>query len=394
MLIGVVGKPSTGKSTFFKASTLADVEIANYPFTTIKPNRAVGFVKIECVDKEFGKQCSPRIGYCVNGKRFVAVELLDVAGLVPGAHEGKGLGNQFLNDLNQADALIHIVDISGSTNERGENVLSLSYDPGNDIRFLEHELDMWYLGLIKNGWDKFIRQYKVEKGELYKAIAKQLSGLGVDEETAEEVLKKFSNEITSWSEEELKRFATELRRKTKPIIIAANKIDVKGAEKNYERIKKEFPSYIIIACSADNELALREANKAGLINYIPGDNNFEVKKELNEKQKIALDFIKKNILEKYGSTGVQEVLNNAVFELLGYIAIFPGGANNLTDSQGRTLPDVFLMKDGSTALDFAFKLHTDFGKKFIRAIDVKKRLTVGKEYKLKNKDVIEIITNA
>src|SRR3989338_977131 len=115
MLIGVVGKPSTGKSTFFKASTLADVEIANYPFTTIKPNRAVVFVKIECVDKEFGKQCSPRIGYCVNGKRFVAVELLDVAGLVPGAHEGKGLGNQFLNDLNQADALIHIVDISGST---------------------------------------------------------------------------------------------------------------------------------------------------------------------------------------------------------------------------------------------------------------------------------------
>ena len=53
MLIGIVGKPSSGKSTFFKASTLAEVEIANYPFTTIKPNHGTGFVKVDCVDKEF-----------------------------------------------------------------------------------------------------------------------------------------------------------------------------------------------------------------------------------------------------------------------------------------------------------------------------------------------------
>ena len=114
MLIGVVGKPSTGKSTFFKAATLAEVETANYPFTTIKPNHAVGYVKIDCVDKEFEVQCNPRMGYCLNHKRFVPIDLLDVAGLVPGASEGAGMGNQFLDVLNQANALIHVIDVSGS----------------------------------------------------------------------------------------------------------------------------------------------------------------------------------------------------------------------------------------------------------------------------------------
>ncbi|MEK6955128.1 MAG: redox-regulated ATPase YchF [Nanoarchaeota archaeon] len=392
MLIACVGKPSVGKSTFFKACTLADVAIASYPFTTIKPNRGTAFVSLECVDKEFNKQCNPRIGYCVNGKRFVAVELLDVAGLVENAYLGEGLGNMFLNDLSTADALIHIVDISGSTNAKGESVPALSYDPLNDIKFLERELDMWYLGLVKKGWDKFLKQYRIEKGALYKAVSKQLSGLGVTEDVADEVLRSFNSDINLWTENDLFNFIVTLRKKTKPIIIAANKIDIDGAEENYKRIKEQFTGYIIIPCSADSELALREASKAGLINYIPGEKTFEIKKELNEKQKKALEHIQKNILDKYGSTGVQEVLNKAVFDLLKYIAIFPGGVNKLTDSEGRTLPDVFLMKDGSTALDFAYKLHTDFGKNFIRAIDVKKKMTVGKEHKLKNKDVIEIIT--
>ena len=393
MLIGFVGKPSTGKSTFFKACTLADVAIANYPFTTISKNEGITFVKIDCIDKEFNKQCNPRTGYCIDHKRFIPVDLLDVAGLVPGASEGKGLGNQFLDDLRKADVLIHVVDISGSTNEKGEPVTALSYDPLNDIEFLENEIETWYTALVTKGWDKFTRQQKMEHGELFKAVAKQLSGLGVTEDIAENILRKFNEDLSKWTQEDIIKLARTLRQKTKPIIIAANKIDVPGAEKNMERIKKKYPDYVIIPCSAMAELTLRELTKDEKISYIPGENSFKILKDLDEKQNKILEYINLNILKKFNSTGVQQVLNSSVFDILKYIAIYPGGVNKLTDSEGRILPDCFLLKEGSTALDFAFKLHTDFGKNFIRAIDVKKKLTVGKDYLLKHKDVIEIVAN-
>jgi hypothetical protein len=396
MLIGCVGKANVGKSTFFKAATLAEVEIANYPFTTIKPNHGTGFVKVDCVDREFKVKCNPRFGYCLNGKRFVPVELMDVAGLVPDAHKGVGLGNQFLDDLNQADILIHIIDVSGSTNEKGESVQALSYDPANDIKFLEHELDMWYLRLIEKGWEKFARAVNQEKPELHKAVAKQLSSLRVSEELMNEVIKRLGlgSDITNWDKNTLLKIAIELRKETKPMIIACNKIDVPGAEKNFDKLKKEFNDYILVPCSAESELALREAAKHGLIDYIPGENDFKIKNEqLNEKQKNALDFIKNSIFKKYGTTGVQEVIDKAVFDLLKYIAIFPGGINKLQDQHGNVLPDCFLMPENSTALDFAFKLHTDIGNNFVKAIDVRNKKPVGKDYLLKNRDVIEIATS-
>ncbi|MBI2134632.1 redox-regulated ATPase YchF [Candidatus Woesearchaeota archaeon] len=397
MLIGVVGKPSAGKSTFFKAATLAEVEIANYPFTTIKPNHGTGYVKVDCVDREFNVKCNPRFGYCIQSKRFVPVDLLDVAGLVPGAHEGKGMGNQFLDDLNQADALIHIIDVSGSINEKGEQVEKLSYNPSNDIKFLEHELDMWYLRSIDKGWEKFARTVNQEKPELNKAIAKQLSFLRVTENLIEEMLEKLNldADITKWDKSVLMKLAAELRKATKPMLIACNKIDIPGAYENYKKLKETFPYSILIPCSAESELALREAAKHGLISYIPGENNFAVKDEgkLNERQKKALDFIKTNVLEKYKTTGVQEVLDKAVFELLKYKAIFPGGVNKLSDQHGNVLPDCFLLPQKSTALDFAYKLHTDIGNHFVKAIDVKTKRPVGKEYLLKHRDVIEIATS-
>lgn len=192
MIIGLVGKPSAGKSTFFKASTLAEVEIANYPFTTIEKNEGVGFVKIRCADQDFNVQCNPRFGYCIDHKRFVPVQLIDVAGLVPGAHEGKGRGNQFLDDLRQADILIHVVDVSGSVDANGKPVSPGSYDPAKDIEFLETEIDMWYFGILKKGWEKFARQIKQENLEVHKTLAKQLSGLKVTEEMVEEAIKKLA----------------------------------------------------------------------------------------------------------------------------------------------------------------------------------------------------------
>jgi ribosome-binding ATPase YchF (GTP1/OBG family) len=395
MLIGLVGKPNIGKSTFFKAATLAEVEIAGYPFTTIKPNHGFGYVKVECVDKEFNKQCSPKEGYCIEGFRFVPVELMDVAGLVPGAHKGLGMGNEFLDELRQADVLIHVIDLSGSTNEKGEPVDKLSYDPGNDIKFLEVEMDMWYLGIIKKGWEKFARTIQQEKSQVHGALAKQLSGLKVTEEMVEEVVKKIkldAGKPAEWTEDQLKKIATELRKKTKPIIVAANKIDIPGADENLERLRNEFPDYRIVGCSAESELALREAAKHNLIKYIPGNKDFSIVGQVNDKQKTGLEFIKANVLDKYGSTGVQEVLDTAVFDFLNYIAVFPVTGAKLEDSKGNILPDCHLVPAGITAQEFAFVLHTDFGKNFIKAVDIKTKMTIGKEHVLKHRDIIEIIS--
>ncbi|RJQ18243.1 redox-regulated ATPase YchF [Candidatus Woesearchaeota archaeon] len=396
MLLGVIGKPNTGKSTFFKALTLADVLIANYPFATIKPNHGMGFVKIDCADSFFNVQCNPREGFCINHKRFVPVELIDVAGLVPGAHEGKGMGNQFLDDLNQAHALIHVIDAAGSTNEKGEPVPANSYDPVNDVKFLEEELDYWYAGILKRGWEKFARKIQQEQSDVAKALGKQLSGLRVTEDMVKEMintLKLDPVKPANWTEDQLMQLSTMLRKRTKPMIIAANKIDVSGAKQNLERLKKQFPDYVIIGCSAESELALKEAARHKVIEYTPGENKFTILSDkLNDKQKQALQFIQE-LLDQNGSTGAQEIINKAVFDVLQYIAIFPGGLNKLEDQYGNILPDCFLLPPKTTALQFAFNIHTDLGEHFIKAIDVKTKRAVGKEHLLKNLDVVEIITS-
>ncbi len=391
MLIGVVGKPSTGKSTFFIAATSVVVERSDRPFTTIKPNRAVGYVEVECVDKEFGKQCNPRTGYCIDGRRFAPVELLDVAGLVPGAHEGKGLGNKFLDDLRQADVLLHIVDASGSTNEVGEKVPAGSYDPCNDVRFLEEELDYWIKGILDKNWKKLVRESRLNKNE--DVVGDQFSGLGVPREVVVKILKELGLEekpLAEWSEEEKVSLAKKIRQFGKPIIIIANKCDLSTGYDNYKRLKETFPEYLVVPCSAEAEITLKNAAKNGFIEYLPGDKDFKVKGDLNEEQTKAMDILKK-VLERYGGTGVQHALNAAVFDFLHYIAVFPGGIGKLEDADGNVLPDVFLLPSGTTALDFAFKLHSDIGKGFIKAIDVRTKKAVGKEHVLKHRDVIEIV---
>ena len=396
MLIGLIGKPNVGKSTFFKAATLSEVLIANYPFATIKPNTGVAYVKTKCIDTEFNTQCQPRTGFCMNHIRFVPVQLMDVAGLVQGASEGKGLGNQFLDDLRQADLFIQIVDASGTTSIEGKPI-SGGHDPCEDIAFLEKELDLWYLGILNKVWKTFSRTLNVTKGgdkeNFAKAITKQFSGLKIDEYHVEKALKQTclsAEGAVKWTEADLFKFARELRKIGKPMIIAANKCDHPDAKSNIEKIKQAYPKEVIIPCSADSELALRQAVKAGLISYIPGEKEFKVIKELSPKQKEALEVINKNVLEVFGNTGIQNALDIAVFDFLKYLAIFPASPNKLADSQGRILPDCFLLKEGSTALDFAFSLHSDIGKNFIKAIDARTGKALGKDYKLKNRDALEI----
>jgi len=390
MLVGIVGRPNCGKSTFFKAATLVDVLIANYPFATIKPNRGIAYVKIKDLAREFGKISNPREGYVKGEWRFVPFELLDVAGLVAGASKGRGLGNEFLNDLSTADAFIHVVDMSGETD--GEGKPSEEYYPGNDIKIIETELDLWYLEILKKVWASFARTVEMQKKKFEEAVAKQFSGLKVSPDDVSYVLlqsKLNPEKPTSWSEEDLAKFSQMLRKHTKPMIIAANKMDRPKSKENLEKIKKEF-NYPIVECYAEGELALREADKNGVIEYIPGESNFLIKKEINEKQKAALNGIKK-IMDEYGSTGIQKILNNVIFDILKYVAVYPAGLK-LTDSKGNVLPDCFLMPPGSTALDFAYRLHTDIGNNFVKAVHIKTRQAVGKDYVLKNGDGLEILT--
>jgi len=394
--IGIVGKPSSGKSTFFSAATLVDVEMANYPFTTIDPNKGTGFVRVEDAGKFFGVESNPRQGFIHNNIRYVPVELIDVAGLVPGAYEGKGLGNKFLNDLSQADALVHVVDASGSTDAEGKPVAEGSHDPCNDVEFLENELDMWFLKIIENNWAKFYKNPTKEFGAKVEILAQNLSGVKILEKHIEKALKGLElhdSRFDEWTEENKKAFAVKCRELSKPILVAANKCDLPSAEENIKRMAEKFPDKVIVACSAASELALRKANEKKALKYFPGETDFEVLGELNEKQKGGLETIRKNVLEKFNGTGIQECLDSTVFELLGYIAIFPGGTKGLADKDGNIIPDCFLLPGGSTALDFAFFLHTDIGENFIRAIDVKTKQTIGKEHELKMGDVIEVVFN-
>jgi ribosome-binding ATPase YchF (GTP1/OBG family) len=322
---------------------------------------------------------------------------MDVAGLVPGAHLGKGLGLAFLDDLSSADCLIHVVDMAGTTNEKGEPIEPGGYDPADDIRFLEEEIDQWYLGMLKKQWEKFAKKAHLEHVTNRAALFKQFSGVGATENLIGELLLKTNladTRLDLWTEDDLTRFSRQLRITTKPMVIAANKMDLPTAAANLEKIKKEFPHLTIVPVSAESELALKEADKHKLIKYVPGSADFSMTGTLNDKQRKALEYIRDTVLKKYNGSGVQECIETAVFNMLHYIAIFPGGVNKLTDSQGRVLPDCFLLRPNSTALDFAFKLHSDFGNKFIRAIDVKTKKTVGKEHMLKHRDVIEIVANA
>lgn len=394
MQIAVTGKPNVGKSSFFNSATASKVEMANYPFTTIDANKAIAHVISKCPCKELDLTCNPNNSQCIDGKRLIPVELIDVAGLVPGAHEGKGLGNKFLDDLMQAKVFIHVIDASGSTDEEGNPVELGSHDPLDDIEFLEHEIVMWMYGILSNNWVRLIRKVDAEHLDISKVIFDQLSGTGIALEDIIEGKRTVKEDYNKWEEEDLIQLVRNILNIAKPSLIIANKADLPGAKENIERIKEKYPN--VIPTSAESEIALVRAAESGLISYVSGDSSFEILKreKLSEGQIKALEYIQTNILDVYGSTGIQEALNKAVFNLLNMIVIYPvQDEHKYTDQKGNVLPDAILVPQGSNPKELAYIIHSDIGDKFMHAVDARKNMRVASDYELCDGDIISIITH-
>ncbi|QOJ79708.1 redox-regulated ATPase YchF [Infirmifilum lucidum] len=395
--LGVVGKPNTGKSTFFAAATLIDVKRAPYPFTTINPNIGVGYVRLKCVCKELGVKDNPRNSICINGWRFAPIELIDVAGLVPGAWEGRGLGNMFLDHLRRAPALLHVVDAAGATDEEGRPIKPGSHDPMEDVVFLEREIAMWMYQIVYKDWERVSKLIDLQRK--YDELYARFSGLGIKPELVQRVIDELglqNKRATSWSKEDVLQLVTAVRERYKPIIIVANKADLDPAEDNIKRMIKELGSrYKVIPTSAEAELALKKAAKAGLIEYIPGESDFKIIGGLKPEQERALEYIREKVFKRWGSTGVQNAIDTAVFDVLGMIAVFPvENEKKFTDHQGNVLPDVLIVPGDTTARGLAYIVHTDLGENFVSAIDARSGKRVGADERLSHRMVIKIVARA
>ena len=393
LLVGIVGKTGVGKSTFFSAVTLIPVAIASRPFTTVKPNRGVGYLRTPCVCKEFDVEDQPVNSACINGVRLVPVEIVDCAGLIPGAWMGRGLGNQFLDEIRKADALIHVVDAAGATDEEGRPCKPGTRDPLKDVEFLDYEIAMWLTQIMKRDLGRIAQKSETLRMSPVDLLSDRLSGLAIGREHVAKALKETGLEtkkFSLWSDDDIFKFMVVLRRAAKPMLIAANKIDLPYAEGNVERLKEA--GYPVVPSCAEAELALRRAADKGFIDYVPGDCNFGSKAEaLTVEQRSGLDIIRERILRVWGGTGVQEGLNRAFFELLQMVAVYPvEDVERLSDHHARVLPDVYLVPFGTTMKELAYLIHSELGEGFIYGLDVRTKRRLGEDYVLRDRDVVRI----
>jgi ribosome-binding ATPase YchF (GTP1/OBG family) len=390
--IGLVGKPSVGKSTFFNAATMNDVPEGAYPFTTIDPAVGEAYVRVECAAPEFDETCTPSTGYCEDGVRFVPTKLVDVAGLIPGAHEGNGLGNQFLTDLNEADVLVHVVDFSGKTDIEGEP--TEGHDPREDVDFLEDELDQWYLDVLERGIERYESQHMVEN-DVEEELAEQMTAFRTNEDEIKQIVLSLDLELDpdTWDDADRLDLAREIRKRTKPMVVAANKMDTPEAQANWAEITDD-PDYDhleFVPVSAHAEKALKQASEQGVVDYRPGDDEFEITGDVGDEQEGGLESIRE-FLTEFGGSGVQQALEAALFDALGVKPVFPGSANGLGTTDGRVLPDVFLLPPHATAEDFAFAVHSDVGEGFLHATDCRDGRQIAADRELDPRDVVEITT--
>ncbi|WP_049902711.1 redox-regulated ATPase YchF [Halococcus agarilyticus] len=389
--LALAGKPNAGKSTFFEAATMTEVDVANYPFTTIDPNRAVSSVRTDCPCLDREERCGNE--HCRDGKRYVPVELLDVAGLVPGAHEGRGLGNQFLDELTTADVILNVVDASGGTNAEGEPVEVGDHDPVEDVDFVASEIERWLAGIIERNWETVERGSRSPGFAIDDHLAELLSGVGASEPAIAATLRAldYPADPREWTDDDRLALAREIRARTKPLVVVANKADVAPSD-NLDSLSAAAER--AIPATADGERALRRGAEAGVIDYDPGDSEFSVVGDLSAGQRTGLETVE-DVIGEYGGTGVQRALNEAVYDLLDYITVYPvQNESKWTDGQGNTLPDAFLVPRGSTPRDLAFAVHSDIGEGYLHAVDARSNREIGDDHELAEGDVVKIVSTA
>ena len=389
--LALAGKPNAGKSTFYKAATRADVDVANYPFTTIDANRGVTHARTECPCLARDERCGNE--RCHDGKRYVPVELLDVAGLVPGAHEGKGLGNQFLDELTNADAILNVVDASGGTNAEGEPVEVGTYDPVEEVDFVEREMDQWLAGIISRNWESVERKSRSPDFDIDEALTDLLTGFGATVADVAASLREldYPDDPIQWTDDHRAALAEQIRARTKPLVVVANKADVAPPE-NLERLRETDKP--VIPATADGELALRTAAEAGVVDYDPGDPDFEITGDVTDAQREGLNRIR-DVMTEYGGTGVQAAIDNAVYDLLDRITVYPvQNETKWTDGSGNVLPDAVLLPRGSTPPDLAYAIHTDIGEGYLHAVDARSNRRIGEDHELSEGDVVKIVSTA
>lgn len=395
MEVGIVGKPNVGKSTFFNALTLLDVPIAPYPFTTLVPNRGVAAVRAPCPHVEIGKPCTPGNAKCLEGTRWVPVNLVDVPGLVPGAHAGKGLGHKFLDDLRAADGFIQVVDASGGTNPEGVLVAPGTTDPADEVHWLAEELTAWVGEILARDFDRQARSVELEGTKVEEFLERRLTGLSVSASQVAAALRSFGwdrGRPSTWSAEDLTRFARTILDVAKPRLVAANKCD-RSTPERLAGLRNRLGSIPVAPTSAEAELTLRRAARAGLVEYVPGASAYTVPDpaRLTAGQSKALGEVHA-ILEKWGTTGVQAALESMIYDRLGYMVVYPvEDETHWTDSKGRRLPDAFLVPTGTPARSVAYRVHTDLGENFIRAIDGRTHRALAADHPLEAGAVIRIV---
>jgi len=397
--IGLIGKTNAGKTTFFNAATLLSAPVSTYPFTTKKPNAGQAYVKTICVCREMGVKDNPRNSSCIEGARFIPVQLIDLPGLIKGSWMGKGLGTQFLSVASQADALIHIADASGSVDADGKLTKPGMGNPVADVYDIEEELVRWFAKIVEKAIKK-LKKHAKKGSSVDRLFTQDLAGLKITGEHVARALEENAladKDLGRWSHEDVWGFAKSIRQISKPTHIIANKMDLAPADKNYVNLVKEFGQAFVLPASSDAELALRRAEQKGYVEYIPGEEVFRVKDKdkLTAEQRAALTYVEQRVFSKWIRTGVQFALNTCVFKLLSMNVVYPvEDIERLADRKGNVLPDVFLVPYNASVGDLAGQVHTDLAKTMLYAVDARTKIRLPADYRLKDRDIVTIVAAA